>query len=160
MPWKHGSCSVLTLYFTGFFTYVRFMKGNDSTPQVRIWIKSAKYLKFLRVHPLYLVSKSIWKSLVVNRIFGGVSILWSNLSKVLSKLGHSQITKPTQQIKVTATLTLIRKYWYIRVFQKKETFFEHLPQERALNISSKNSLWSKPYNLWTLQSNFNFLTFL
>ena len=24
--------------------------------------------------------------------------------------------------------------------KKKETFFEHLPQERALNISSKNSI--------------------
>ena len=35
--------------------------------------------------------------------------------------------------------------------KKKETFFEHLPQERALNISSKNSIWSKPYNLWTRQ---------
>ena len=46
-----------------------------------------------------------------------------------------------------------------RCSKKKETFFEHLPQERALNISSKNSIWSKPYNLWTLQSNFNFLTF-
>ena len=31
--------------------------------------------------------------------------------------------------------------------KKKETFFEHLSQERALNISSKNSIRSKPYNL-------------
>ena len=46
-------------------------------------------------------------------------------------------------------------YFTVKVYntgcsKKKETFFEHLPQEHALNISSKNSIWSKPYNLWTL----------